>query len=226
MTDDNISMTEPQLPSGQAGIQKGEMRPSRLFQRQLLRLGMAFAVLLVCFSLPLLHLASFALRSDLFSYIPLVPVISAGLIWIDRKRLRYQSASSWAAAAALFIAGAALLWAAWHSGAKTPLQDSLAGFASAELCLFWGLCLGFLGWGMLRQVAFPLGFLAFMVPLPSAALAAIDSFFQYTSAWTAGGLCALAGTPVLREGLTLRLPANRSPSLPNAAASFDHGPGS
>ena len=48
---------------------------------------LAVAVLALCFGKPLYDLLRLAANSDLYSYIPLIPVISAYLIWSQRKKL-------------------------------------------------------------------------------------------------------------------------------------------
>src|SRR6266487_6180810 len=54
---------------------------------QFLRLSFVVLVLFLGFSKPLYDLVRFALKSDLYSHIVLIPFISAYLVWIDRGRL-------------------------------------------------------------------------------------------------------------------------------------------
>ncbi|MGN6641808.1 MAG: archaeosortase/exosortase family protein, partial [Verrucomicrobiota bacterium] len=44
-------------------------------------------LLVVCFSVPLFQLTRFALSSELYSYIVLIPFISAYLIWTKREHV-------------------------------------------------------------------------------------------------------------------------------------------
>ena len=61
---------------------------------------LATAALILCFSVPLYHLVRFALDSELYSHIVLIPFITAYLVWTRRKTLPPAStpARSWAVA--------------------------------------------------------------------------------------------------------------------------------
>jgi exosortase C (VPDSG-CTERM-specific) len=172
------------------------------------RLGVASGLLLACFGRPLCQWASFALHSELFSYVLLIPFISAYLIWSARKSPAPAIRPCRPGAAVGFAAGAALLAAYWigrANGWVPARQDYLALMMLCFLCWFWGACLAMLGFKLMSQVAFPAGFLLFMVPLPLAWLANIDTFLQYTSAAAAAAFYGLAREPLWRDGLNLHL---------------------
>jgi exosortase C (VPDSG-CTERM-specific) len=180
------------------------------FRLQFKRLAIVTALLLLCFARPLAQLALFALHSELFSYILLVPAISAYLIWIDRKSLSLQPHPCWPAALFCALAGSAILAAyslAARSGHAPARQDYLAMMTLSFLCFFWGASLALVGSKLLRQIAFPVGFLVFAAPLPVAWVAWVDTFFQYTSAAAAAGFFHLCRTPMLRDGLEVHLPS-------------------
>jgi exosortase C (VPDSG-CTERM-specific) len=67
-----------------------------------------------------------------------------------------------------------------------------------------------LGRDRLRLLRFPLGLLAFMIPLPAAVLTGLETLSQYGSAAVANGLFTLSGIPVLQDGLIFRLPGQIS----------------
>ncbi|MGP8201756.1 MAG: archaeosortase/exosortase family protein [Limisphaerales bacterium] len=96
-------------------------------------------------------------------------------------------------------------WAS-HPGWKSQLEDYLTFMTASYLLFVVAGCLTFFGASMVRLLAFPIAFLAFMVPMPSAALDWTMSFFQITSAVTASGLLTAAAMPVDRQGLILHLP--------------------
>jgi exosortase C (VPDSG-CTERM-specific) len=180
-----------------------------ILRRQLNWLAVETILLAVCFGRPLVDLLRFTFQSDLFSYIPLVPFISAYLIWIERKKMTTEVCPSRAGAAVAFIIGAAIAAAWWlgtRAGWKTAPQDYLTLMTLSFLCFFWGACLALPGWKIMRDAAFPVAFLIFAVPLPTAWVGHIDSFFQYTSAFAAKTFFSLAGTPALRRGLQIDLP--------------------
>jgi len=178
-------------------------------RRQFRRLGVATALLAVCFGWPLLKLFSFAWHSQLFSYILLVPFISGYLIWSMRKTLNFEDIRPcWPGAALGLAAGGALIagyWLARQGGWNPEAQDYLTLMSLALLCCFWGVCLAVMGSKLLGQILFPLAFLAFAVPMPTSWLDHIDTFFQYTSAAAAEGFCKVAREPVWRDGLDLQL---------------------
>jgi len=63
-----------------------------------------------------------------------------------------------------------------------------------------------MGRATVKALAFPLGLLLFTVPLPSSAVAVIESFFQHTSATAAAVMFKFAGTPFFRDQTYFQLP--------------------
>jgi exosortase len=107
------------------------------------------------------------------------------------------------------MAGGVLLGAyviARGSGWAPATQDYLALTTLCFLCWFWGAGVAMLGFRAAGKLAFPAGFLLFMVPLPLAFLARTDMFLQQASATAAGAFFSLIGEPVLRDNLQLHLP--------------------
>jgi exosortase C (VPDSG-CTERM-specific) len=180
-----------------------------ILRRQLIWLAVETVLLAVCFGRPLYDLLWFTSQSELFSYIPLVPFISAYLIWTERKRITTEVCATRAGAAVAFIIGAAI-FAAWWMGTRAgwniAQQDYLSLMTLSFLCFFWGACLALPGWKIMRDAAFPAAFLIFAVPLPTGWEGHIDTFFQYTSALVAKAFFNLAGTPSLLRDLRLDLP--------------------
>ncbi|HTO65885.1 MAG TPA: VPDSG-CTERM-specific exosortase XrtC [Bradyrhizobium sp.] len=172
-------------------------------------LAAATLALVLCFSRPLYALVRFALQSDLYSHIVLVPLISAYLVWLKRQALPPASAPRRRAAATPLVIGLVLLagyWIAALSGTELAAEDSLALTTLSFLMFFGAICALFLGKPTLRAIAFPLGFLAFMVPIPVFLTNAIETFLQYGSAAVAFGIFKVVGTPVMFRGLSFQLP--------------------
>ncbi|MDB6030402.1 MAG: exosortase VPDSG-CTERM-specific [Verrucomicrobiales bacterium] len=180
--------------------------------------GFGFFVLALSlvFCKPLYSLLRLAFSSDLYSHIPLIPFISAYLVWTKRKpanlpgpnfSLTHKEPSTvviflTAFGSIFLLIYWALLWKTGH----LPVPDSLALTMSAYLCFVWGGFLLFFGKHQAKALAFPLAFLAFMVPFPTFVHHAIEVFFQHTSAEAANVLIGLSGTPFLRDGLVFTLP--------------------
>jgi exosortase C (VPDSG-CTERM-specific) len=162
-----------------------------------------------CFARPLFALGQYSMHDQYSSYIPLIPVISLYLIWLKKPELPRQSGMSWKWGAAAALGGFALLiayqWEA-HSGWRPQPEDYLSLMTASFYLFLVAGCLTFLGGAISQSIAFPIAFLAFMVPMPSAMFYWTMSFFQRTSAVAAHGFLAAAGMPVFREGTTFHLP--------------------
>jgi exosortase C (VPDSG-CTERM-specific) len=169
----------------------------------------ASAALVLCCAPLLFDLARFAARSELYSYILLVPFISGYLAWTKRRSLSPDaiSARRWAPLPLILgCAGIAGYWLAEMSGRALGPVDALALGTSSFLLLFAGMGCLFLGREILAALAFPLGFLVFMIPLPLGVQVAMETFLQHGSAAVAYAMLQLAGTPVMRQGLVFHIP--------------------
>jgi exosortase C (VPDSG-CTERM-specific) len=172
-------------------------------------LALTTAGLLLCFSLPLYGLVRFAIQSELYSHIVLIPFVSGYLVWLRRRSLPPCSGPDRRAAVVPLIAGVVLLaayWAAALSGTELGRQDSLSLTTLSFLMFFGAACGLFLGKQTLRALAFPLGFLVFMVPIPTLLQTWMETFLQYGSAAVAFGLFKLSWTPVFYRNLIFQLP--------------------
>lgn len=170
--------------------------------------AVALVALIIGFGPTLYALIRFSFQNELFSHIVLVPLVSAYLVWIKREQLAAISSPDRRIAAVLLAAG--VLTLGWYglatSGADLVLQDRLAYKTLAFVFLFIGVCAAFLGRQTLRSIAFPLGFLVFLAPMPVVWVGAIESFLQHKSASAASGFFTLYGTPFFREVTFFQLP--------------------
>ena len=170
--------------------------------------ALATVVLALCFAVPLYDLVWFAATSEFHSYILLIPFISLYLVWLKKGSFPICSQPAGKAAAAFLTAGTLVLIAYWlvlRSRFKLMEDDYLALMMIAFLLCFLGLCCLFWGKDILHAIAFPLGMLIFMVPIPAFAMPPIDSFLQHGSATAAQGFFILSRTPFFRNGLTFQL---------------------
>jgi exosortase C (VPDSG-CTERM-specific) len=165
----------------------------------------ATLILVGLFGLPLYDLIRFAAKSDLFSHVILVPFVSAYLVWMKRASLPSPGITPdrrWAIAP--LMAGSLLV------GLRFMLNpvavDALAYTTLAFVLLFLGLCAWHLNTALLKQIAFPLGFLFFMVPFPHALTEWIEATLQTHSATAAYLFFKLAGTTMFRHETYIELP--------------------
>jgi exosortase len=70
-----------------------------------------------------------------------------------------------------------------------------------------GWVLASLGLAPLRILAFPIGFLVFLAPLPRPLVAAVSLHLQRFAAWFGAETASLLGVPVYQEGVTVALSA-------------------
>jgi exosortase len=155
---------------------------------------------LIVFWRPLDAVIHFASQNDDASHIFLIPLLSAGVIYIDRKRIFRQVSYDSASAAFLVVVAATVGAMALRSRASWTLSQSLAAFTLA-LVLSWtaGFALCF-GKDATREARFSLLLLLFAVPLPDFLLAHAVYFLQRGSAELAAALFDLTGVPFLRHG--------------------------
>jgi exosortase C (VPDSG-CTERM-specific) len=179
--------------------------------RSLRGFALSTLALMMAFSVPLFELVHFARTSEFHSYILLIPLISVFLFWAKRGEIPMNSNPGGVRAmgSVLLTAGVVAVVTYWfviRSRWKLTEDDYLALMISAFLLCFLGVCSLFWSQAALRAVAFPLGMLIFMVPIPTFAMAPIDSFLQRGSAVFAQIFFSLFGTPFMREGLAFQLP--------------------
>ncbi len=166
-------------------------------------------VLGLVFVKPLLDMGRYALKSELYSHVPLVPVVALYLIWVRRRGLAGLPTTGrhWAIVPAvvggLLLAGYA---AARLGGVSLARDDYLFLTLGAFVCWLVAGAIGIAGLERVRAVGVPLAFLVFMVPLPVVAVQWIEVFFQHTTAWVTHLFFLVSGTPVLRVGTAFQLP--------------------
>lgn len=132
-----------------------------------------------------------------YSHGPLIPVICLGLVFIKRKVLSGLRPSPFSAGWILFGAGIAIhlvssLWQVYFS----------SGFSL--LLVVPGLILIFLGREFLKALAFPVCFLAFMLPLPLVIIANVSFKIKIIAAESAIFLVRLMGVAAERDGSIIR----------------------
>jgi exosortase C (VPDSG-CTERM-specific) len=165
--------------------------------------------LLALFSVPLWELMRLCLSDDLYSYIPLIPLVCAFLIWIDRGKLPNEVVPSRRASLLPLATGLVVLaaYALARSGGWRPeITDYLAVMVVALILFLVAGCLFSLGWPFLRAASFPALFLLFAIPIPSGMRDGIETFLQHKSADAADMFFSLSGMPVFRQGLIFQLP--------------------
>jgi len=168
------------------------MKAQMVYRRFLVVAGLVT----ICFGIPLSKWVRFALHSGLFSYVLLVPAISAYLIWIRRKSFVEGERGSRPFAAITAPVGIGLLVA----GGDLTFQ------ILAYCCLLYSAGFYYFGLRNMRAFAFPALFLAFMAPIPERVVFMMETGLQYASAEVAYRFIKLSGIPVFRSGMDFGLP--------------------
>jgi exosortase len=132
----------------------------------------------------------------------LIPVIAAYLVWERRERIRGASVRVAPWGAFILLTGCALLVLGQAATFGYPVRLSL-------LVVLAGLVVLFAGPQVLRILAFPIGYLLFMIPLPFPVLNRIAFPLQVLAARSATATLDILGVPVFREGNIIDLPSIR-----------------
>ena len=170
--------------------------------------GACFAVvLLAAFARPLFGLMNYAAGSQLFSYILLVPFVSAYLLYLRRDQLPKNYVADLPLAIVFLTVGLGVMAFTYSSIGLAPADNGHLVLLTLSFlsCLAAGGFF-FFGRGWMRAAAFPLTYLIFMVPMPDAMADALETASKYASAEVTNLLFHLSGTPFLRAGLIFQLP--------------------
>ena len=172
--------------------------------------GACFAiVLLAAFAQPLLALINYAAGSQLYSYILLVPFVSAYLLYLRRDQLPKTLVTDLPLVVVSLAAGlGVLVLIYWLDFVRQRPSDNdrLALLTLSFLCCLATGGFFFFGRGWMRAAAFPIAYLIFMVPMPDAMADALETASKYASAEVANLFFHLSGMPFLRAGLFFQLP--------------------
>jgi exosortase len=134
-----------------------------------------------------------------YSYAFLVPVLVGYVLWRERRRYAGVNLQPHGVGVLIMLLSVCAL---------------IGGTLGADLFIprfsLWMLLIGgviyLFGWSMLRALAFPLGYLVLMIPLPGIVQNQITFPLQLLASRTAENLIQLTGIPVFREGNLLRVP--------------------
>jgi exosortase len=181
----------------QARAVKRKMSPAMLF-------GAYTLCLLVAHDRVLRALVALALENPTASHVVGVPLVTLGLIFMNREVIFAAVRPAW-------LIGGAVTWAGLTLSIASSLVpggvDSALSVAASGLVLSWiGGFLLFFGVGAARAALFPLAFLAFMIPMPDALIDGATTFLKVGSTEAVAGLFTLTGTPYFRQGFVFSLP--------------------
>jgi exosortase C (VPDSG-CTERM-specific) len=163
-------------------------------------------LLLLLFAQSLTKLMLYAARSDLYSYILLVPFISGYLLYMNRSRFSdaYRTSISGTIMAAAIAVAALAAGIVWKGNLSINDEFSLLALAFVSFVAVGGFL--FFGSKWMAALAFPVTFLIFTVPLPDAATKWLEEALVVASAEAAALFFRVSGTPFVREATLFQLP--------------------
>src|SRR2546422_1136327 len=163
------------------------------------------ALTFVFFWVPLSTLIRFSFEQEQYSHIILVPVVSAFLIFRERRRIFCHIEPNIGEGLGLLFAGILSYWFGQRKFPALSENDQLT-IAILSVVTIWvaGFILCY-GTPALRASLFPLLFLLLMVPIPDFFLSRAVFWLQKASAEVSYALFQFTGVPVYREGFVFSL---------------------
>jgi exosortase len=151
----------------------------------------------------LVALLRLSLQDEHYTYILVVPIISAAFLYADKELIFHDPQYGPAVGIPVMLLGLV----GFFVGRKClPTSTSVISTVGA-LVLLWlgafGLCYGVRS---LRKATFPLLLLCLIVPIPGVILDRVIAGLQAGSAELSYGIFRLAGVPVMRHGMVMSLP--------------------
>ena len=184
------------VPVGGSGAVSVAVKPLERWRNALLALGLLVIGILLLYRETAVVMVGIWSNSETFAHAFLVPPISLWLVWRRRELLAQMTPRP----APWLLLALAAVSAAWMAG------DLVVVNAVTHLALVLMIILAVpavLGLAVAREIAFPLGFLLFSVPIGEFLLPAL---MEATADFTVAAL-SLSGIPVYREGLQFIIPS-------------------
>ena len=134
-----------------------------------------------------------------FSHGFFIPFISLYLVWERRNQLYEILPTPSIIGGGILIVGLLLLIAGNLAAEMFTMRFSF-------LIVLSGIVIFLHGWTMFKKLIFPIGFLFFMIPLPSILLQKITFPMQLFASKVSVGVMEILGIPVFRSGNVIHLP--------------------
>ncbi len=155
---------------------------------------------------PLRDLVLTSWQSGYYTYIPLIPLISAYLIYEERQKIFSQKGSSSLVGYLAMGIGVLLLIVGNYYGSQLEHTEHLAITTCSMIVIWIGGFTILYGIKVSRAALFPLLFLFFAVPIPNGPLDGIIVFLQKGSTEISFWFLKATGMPIARDGFVFHLP--------------------
>jgi exosortase len=151
-------------------------------------------------------LIRFSFQQEHYSHIILIPLVSASLFFLERRRIFAHAETRWRVGLGLLAAGGLIYSFGQRHFASASENDQLS-IAILAVVVIWSagfvLCYGMRAF---RVGLFPVLFLFLMVPIPDFVLDRVIFWLQTGSAEVTYAVFELVGVPVFRTGFIFSLP--------------------
>jgi exosortase len=148
----------------------------------------------------------FSNKSEYYSHIALIPLVSIYLIYIKRKEIFAQVNYFFAGGIPVLLLGIALFGGGILWGASLDNNNYASLIAFSIVIFINGAFILLYGMQAYRTALFPLLFLIFIVPIPTALMDSIIYFLQVGSTELTNLLFMASGAPYMRDGFVFHLP--------------------
>ena len=139
-------------------------------------------LVLAIFHSPLTQLAELSFHNELYSHFLLIPVISLFFLWLNRQTIFEDVSYTFKAGVPIVLVGIFISGVGKSDYFKLNMNDYLSLMMFAMLTWIIGVFLLFFGSKAFRKALFPLLFLVFIIPIPTAILDPLIRILQVGSA--------------------------------------------
>ena len=145
-------------------------------------------------------------KSEYYSHITLIPLVSIYLVYINREEIFVKVNYLFILGIPVLLLGIALFLGGFLWGAPLD-QNNYASLIAFSIFIFInGAFILLYGMQAYRSALFPLLFLIFTVPIPTALMDNIIRFLQVGSTEFVNLLFLASGVPFVRDGFVFQLP--------------------
>jgi exosortase len=152
------------------------------------------------FWVPVRSVIAYASRNDDASHIFIIPILAAGVLYLDHERVFRRVSFDVSAASGLAASGAAIALLAWREQIGAGTNEQLTLYMLALVVLWVAGFALFFGRAALLEGRFALLFLSLTVPLPEVLLSRAIYWLQAGSAAVVAILFDAVNLPYLRSG--------------------------
>jgi exosortase len=143
---------------------------------------------------------------EYYTHIVLIPLVSLYLMYLKRKEILANPEYSFAAGVPVMIAGIALFFGGQFLGTGLDKNNFASLIALSVVIFINGSFILTYGSKAYWTVLFPLLFLIFIIPFPTAIMEGFINFLQIGSTEFTNLLFTASGVPFVRDGFVFHLP--------------------